>query len=133
MLKKFSAPLRIPQGTWARTNLKKANAFAEHLTKVFQRHHSENEPEEEEALIRLLETPSQLEPPIDRLKDRISRTASKKSQAYDLITGKILKGLPIVGIKYLTQLFKAAMLKRHFLAQWKVAHIILNQGNSPMN
>jgi hypothetical protein len=31
----------------------------------------------------------------------------KKSSGYDLITGKILKELPIVGIKYLTQLFNA--------------------------
>jgi hypothetical protein len=29
----------------------------------------------------------------------------KKSPCYDLITGKILKELPIIGIKYLTQLF----------------------------
>jgi hypothetical protein len=41
---------------------KKAQAFAEHLANVFQQHPSENEPEEEDALIQLLETPYQLEP-----------------------------------------------------------------------
>jgi hypothetical protein len=44
---------------------------------------------------------------------------------YDLITGKILKELPIIGIKYLTQLFNAALLKGYFSAQWKIAQIIL--------
>jgi hypothetical protein len=39
-----------------------------HLGKVFQPYPSENEPEEEEALIQLLETPYQLEQPINRLK-----------------------------------------------------------------
>jgi hypothetical protein len=33
--------------------------------------------------------------------------------------------LPIVGIKYLTQLFNAVLLKGYFPAQWKVAQIIL--------
>jgi hypothetical protein len=33
--------------------------------------------------------------------------------------------LPIIGIKYLTQLFNAVLLKRYFPAQWKVAQIIL--------
>jgi hypothetical protein len=33
--------------------------------------------------------------------------------------------LPIIGIKYLTQLFNAVLLKGYFPVQWKVAHIIL--------
>jgi hypothetical protein len=61
-------PLRTSQGTWARNNIEKAHDFAEHLAKVFQTHPSENEPEEEEALIQLLKTPYQLKPPINCLK-----------------------------------------------------------------
>jgi hypothetical protein len=41
------------------------------------------------------------------------------------ITGKVLKELPIIGIKYLTQLFNAVLLKGYFPAQWKAAQIIL--------
>jgi hypothetical protein len=48
-----------PQATWERSNIEKAHAFAEHLTKGFQLHPSENEPEKEEALIQLLKTPYQ--------------------------------------------------------------------------
>jgi hypothetical protein len=46
---------------------KKAHAFTEHLAKVFQFHPSESESEEEEALIQLLDTSYQLEPPMSHL------------------------------------------------------------------
>jgi hypothetical protein len=49
----------------------------------------------------------------------------KKSSGYDLITGKILKELHFIEIKYLTHLFNAVLLKGFFPAQWKVAQIIL--------
>jgi hypothetical protein len=61
-VKKPSPPLRTSQGTWARGNVEKAHAFAEHLANVFQPHPSESQPEGEEALTQLLETPYQLEP-----------------------------------------------------------------------
>jgi hypothetical protein len=125
----------LDQGTWTRSNVEKAHAFAEHLAKVFQPHPSENEPEEEEALIQLLETPYQLEPPISRLKradvqEVIDSPNPKKSSGYNLITGKILKELPIIGIKSLTQLFNAVLLKGEFPAQWKIAQIILRSSSS---
>jgi hypothetical protein len=49
----------------------------------------------------------------------------KKSSDYDLITGKILKGLPINEIQYLSQLFNAVLLNGYLPAQWKVAQVIL--------
>jgi hypothetical protein len=67
-VKKPSPPLTISQGTWARSNAEKAHSFAEHLGKGFQPHPSENEPEGEETLTQLLETPYQLEPQINCLK-----------------------------------------------------------------
>jgi hypothetical protein len=63
-VKKPSSSLRTSQGTWARSNVEKAHAFAKHLANVFQPHPSQNQPEEEEALMQLLKTPYQLEPPI---------------------------------------------------------------------
>jgi hypothetical protein len=110
--KKPSPPLRTLQGTWARSNIEEAHAFAEHLANVFRLHPSEDEHEEEEALIQLVETPYQLQPPINCVKrtevqEVITGQNHKKSSGYDLITGKTLKELPILGIKYLTQLFIA--------------------------
>jgi hypothetical protein len=53
--KKLLPFLRTSQGTWAGSNSEKAYAFANHLADGFQPHPSENKPEEEEALIQLLE------------------------------------------------------------------------------
>jgi hypothetical protein len=84
-VKKSSPPLRTSQRTWARSNVEKADTFAEQLAKVFQPHPSENELEEE-ALTQLLETPYQLEPQINRLKraevpEVINSLNPKKSSA----------------------------------------------------
>jgi hypothetical protein len=38
---------------------------------------------------------------------------------------KILTELPLIGIKYLTQLLNAVLPKGYFPAQWKVVQIIL--------
>jgi hypothetical protein len=38
---------------------------------------------------------------------------------------KILKELPIIGIKYLTQLFNAILLTGYLPAQWKITQIVL--------
>jgi hypothetical protein len=89
-------PLRTSQGTLARSNVEKAHTFAEHLANVFQPHPAENEPEEKEAIMQILETPYQLEPPINCLKiaevqEVINSLNPKKSSGYDLISGKILK------------------------------------------
>jgi hypothetical protein len=63
-----STPLRTPQGTWARTNADKAQAFASHLATVFQPHPPEPNSLPDDTLTSLLETPFQLEPPVHRLK-----------------------------------------------------------------
>jgi hypothetical protein len=89
----------------AKKQRRKGTRFVEHLANVFQPHPSENETEEEEALIQLLVTPYQLEPLINYLKRAEVQAVTnslnpKKSSGYDLITGKILKELPIIAIKY---------------------------------
>jgi hypothetical protein len=63
-----SPPLRTPQGSWARTNITKAEVFANHLTSVFQPHPSKNSPRVDESLTSLLESPYQLELPPHRFK-----------------------------------------------------------------
>jgi hypothetical protein len=138
LIKKPSPPLRTSQGTRAKSNVEKAHAFPEHFAKVSQPHPSGTEPEEEEALNQLLETPYQLEPPINCLKraevqEVINSINPEKSPGYDLITGKILKELPIIGIKHLTQLFTAVLLEGYFLAQCKVTQtiLILKPGKPP--
>jgi hypothetical protein len=133
-----STPIRTPLGIWASSNIHKAHAFARHLAEVFQPHPVGN-PQEEEAIIQFLETPYQLEqpvPPIRRTEvhTTINSLHLHKSPGYDLITGRILHELPTVAIKFLTQLFNAALTLGHFPSQWKVAQIILllKPGKPPM-
>jgi hypothetical protein len=72
--------------------------------------------------MQILETPYQLEPPISRLsrdqvQEVINSLNTKISSGYDLVSGKILKGLPITGIKYLHPVIQCCLAQR---AQWKV-------------
>jgi hypothetical protein len=128
-VKSPTPPLQTSQETSPRSSVEKAHSFAKHLADVFQPHPTENEPEEEE-LFQIRDSPCQLEPPIKLFKraevqEVISRLISKKSSGYDLITGEILKELLLIGIKYLTELFSAVLLKGYLPAQWKVAQVIL--------
>jgi hypothetical protein len=51
---KSSPLLGTAQGTWAQSDIEKANTFAEHLANVFKPHRSKNSLVEEEALIHYL-------------------------------------------------------------------------------
>jgi hypothetical protein len=78
---------------------------------------------DDEVFMQLFETPPSL--PFVVLKSKKSTVSiPKKSSGYDLITGLILKALPPIGIKYLTQLFNSALFLGYFPAQWKDAQII---------
>jgi hypothetical protein len=109
---------------------RKSTTFTEHLASVFQPHPPQNNPEEE--LLNLeLESPYQLEPPPRRFRRSevqaiINNSKAKRSPGY-LITRKIPQDLPPTAVKYLTQLFNAAILIGYFPMQWKVATIILLQ------
>ena len=77
-----------------------------------------------------LESSGQLDFPItafsiNEVKTVISKLNAKKAPGYDLITAKILKELPITGLKFITQLFNAVLRHSYFPKQWKVAEIIL--------
>jgi hypothetical protein len=102
-----SPPLRKHLGTWVNSNIDKAHVFVHHLEEVFQPHPSENLPEEDEAIAQLPE------PTVSRISRTevqgiINSLHSNKSSGYDIITGLIIKALPLIGIKFLTQIFNAA-------------------------
>jgi hypothetical protein len=120
----------MSQGTWARSNAEKAQAFARHLASVFQPHPFGTNSTPEATLTSLLETLFQLEPLVTRLKRSavqsiITNLLTNKSPGYDLITSWTLKELPTLGFQYLTQLFNAMLLHGYFQAQWKVTQMIL--------
>lgn len=124
-------PIRMVNGNWARSNKEKADTFAIHLTKVFQPFPPEQQQEDAEFGVRqFLESPCQMSPPIaEFLKNDITKTINNlnlhKAPGYDLITSKILKELPEIGLDYITVLFNSILRYGHFPSQWKIAQIIL--------
>lgn len=126
----ISPPIRKTDGTWARTDLEKANTFSEHLLNVFKPHPYEGSPDHAEEITEFLDSPITAEvPPVRFTKSEVSKlikkSNTKKSPGYDLITNRILQELPESGIIYLTSLFNA-MTKHQFIPlEWKVAKIIM--------
>lgn len=127
----FIPPIKLADGSWARTNKEKATIFANHLQTVFQPFPREITEEEEQEIHECLATPDQMELPIKKFKvkevqDMINNDLNaKKAPGWDLITGRILKELPARVIRIITMLFNAALKLEYFPSQWKVAQIIL--------
>ena len=62
---------------------------------------------------------------ITEVKTAINKLKCKKAPRYDLITGKILKELPEIGVRFLSYLFNAIITKGFVPSQWKVAQITM--------
>lgn len=112
---------------WARTNAEKAQMFANHLEKVFKPFPSS---QVDASITDFLESPFQMHLPIKyfkakEIKNLIARSKTKKSPGFDLITVRILKELPEIGIEILKLIFNAILRHQYFPLQWKVAQIIM--------
>jgi hypothetical protein len=124
-------PISKPDGSWAKSNIDKANIFAEYFSDAFKPNpvdaNFDISPEVEE----FLDSPNQLSLPITPFKATdiksiiVSDLSCKKAPGYDLITGKVLKELPRKAIIFLTMLFNSVLRMEYFPAQWKVAQIVV--------
>lgn len=96
-------PIKRADGRWARSNEDKAHNFAEHLENIFQPHGVDESEittevvEQENEEIRLT-TPTEVRNIIK------SNIKPKKAPGYDLITGEVLKHLPMKALVKLTNL-----------------------------
>lgn len=116
------------EGGWAKSSEEKAESFADHFEGVFTPNPSELEPNEEVDLT----NPCVIdEKPFDPITEKeVSnmikyKIKTKKAPGVDLITGQILKELPSVAIRNLTQIFNAVLKFRHLPENWKKAEIIV--------
>ena len=124
-------PTPINYNSWARTDKKKATAFAEHLASVCQPSPSQLSVMEEETINNDLNAPHQMAAPMKKI--RISEVKNvirykinpKKAPGYDLIAGKTLKELFQKGLRAITQIYNAILQTEYFPCQWKVGHIIM--------
>lgn len=105
-----SSPIRKHENSWARSNTEKAEAFVKHLSAVITPNPNECLPEDKINIRKVLNQTNQLDLPIKKFTKHevlavIKNLNSNKALGYDLITGKLLKELPVEGITYLTQLY----------------------------
>lgn len=113
-------PIRMESGRWAKSNADKAKLFADHLEKVFTPNLRETQPEEEEEINQYLNISQRVKSPIGKIKKKgvkgniLKDLNHRKSPGYDLITGKVLKELPDIGYKFLTQLYNAILTTSFF-------------------
>lgn len=125
-----SSPLRLADGTWAKTDSEKANHFSEHLCATFQPHFDVIDNEFHEHVDNTLQEPLQLSlpPPPFRLDDVITaihKLPLRKSPGYDLISSEVLRQLPVVGARFLLFLFNAILRTSYFPIQWKFSTVIM--------
>lgn len=126
----FQSPLRRNDGTWAKSDEDKAKLFAEHLSGVFTPNLDMGSSKTKEIIDGLseayeLENEDFKEVTQSEVKSIIRKLDINKAPGYDLITAKIMKELPDIGVKFLTQVYNAILRCKFVPAQWKVAEIIL--------
>lgn len=139
--KQHIPPIRKINGTWAKTDREKAEAFANHLQTVFQPLNmapNNNYNKRINAFLKERMPNHKLKIPhvtLKEVKKTITHNLSpNKAPGYDLITGYVIKQLPEKGILMLTQLFNAVLRLSYFPVQWKVSEVILiPKDGKPLN
>ena len=121
-------PIRNPDHTWAKTDTEKAEAFANHLSKVFTPNQITPSANVMQEVNKVLGETVQSNTPLKRfsknkIKTIIFALKEGKSPGYDLITGTLLKNLPEKGFIFLTFLYNAIFRLCFIPPQWKVAEI----------
>ncbi|PNF35987.1 hypothetical protein B7P43_G02293 [Cryptotermes secundus] len=114
---------------WAKSDLEKAENFAEYLSLVFTPHDSINHHNDKE-IEKSLDTPCQMSLPIKafsptEVKQQIKKVNQCKAPGYDIITGKILRQLPNKAIVLLTTIFNSMLRLSYFPTIWKFAQIVM--------
>lgn len=127
---KSNHPIRKSDNSWTKSNLEKANRFAEYLKTVFTPNDTQD-PVHPYIESYLNET-YQLELPIKKftkqeIREEIRKLKLDKAPGYDLITAKTLKELPEEGISLTTYIFNSCITHSFVPPQWKVAQITMLQ------
>lgn len=135
-------PIRLPTDNWARSDVKKAEAFAVHLTEVFKPFYSEIDAHEEEEIHQFLESPPQMCGSkikffkVKEIKNTIKNHLNpKKTPGFDLLSGKVLRELPEKAFREITIFFNAILKLNYIPNIWKVAQVILipKPGKDPVD
>jgi hypothetical protein len=118
-------PLKNDDGSWAKSDKQKVSLFAAYLEETFQ-------PLPRQTANENTTTASKVDDlnirhvTLLELKTEINNNLSiRKAPGYDLITGQIVKAIPIKGLRKLVQIINAAFRLKYVTRQWKVAEVIM--------
>lgn len=124
-----ASPIKTEEGKWLRSDQEKADAFAEHLERVFQpiitNDNNDHNLQELLNIPHQMSSPPKLATPSEIYKTIVHNMKLKKAPGYDMITTEILRHLPRKGIVMLTQIINAILKLGYFPTQWKLAEIIM--------
>lgn len=127
--KQFKRPVeqkcavRNTEGNYAKSNIEKANMFAEYLETILNKDRDQNSQIMQETVNNDGENIPHVT--VDEVNNEIKQLVNKKSSGYDLIRADLLKNLPNNGQILLTTLFNSAISLQYFPIHWKVAEIIM--------
>ena len=118
------APIRCPQGGWARSPIEKANLFANYLSIVFKPHSSNTAPE---ITIPAFSLPNVSFKPFTSLEvtELIYRLYPGKVPGHDQISNKAIKELPVKGIALISSIFNALLRLEYYPKTWRTSQITL--------
>jgi hypothetical protein len=117
-------PLRTATGDWAKSDKEKSELYADYLSGVFK----QNLSADSEDIIKFLEAPFQMSPPIKfftvgEVKSSIKKLRPRKAPGYDYITAELLQHLPRKCLVFITTLFNSVMRLCYYPYQWKFSEI----------
>ncbi|VVC34843.1 Endonuclease/exonuclease/phosphatase,Reverse transcriptase domain [Cinara cedri] len=123
-------PLKKSDGTWAVTDLDKANIFRHHLYSTFQPHNNILTPSQIEKVNLSLSHPLPMTLPPKHIRPSdveyaIKNSPRHKSPGYDLITAEVATQLPKKTLLLLTHIFNPILRLSYFPVLWKFSIIIM--------
>ncbi|KAL4107090.1 hypothetical protein QTP88_018522 [Uroleucon formosanum] len=122
-------PLKKADGSWAITDLEKANIFSHHLATTFQPHNNlcpiQIETVNRSLLCALPMTlpPKHIRP--SEVEHAIQKSPRRKTPGYDLITSEVAVKLPKKALLMLTHIYNSMLRLSYFPLLWKFSVIIM--------
>jgi hypothetical protein len=128
--KQVASPLRLADGTWAKSEAEIAETFMEHLQMVFCPHADVVDTDFCGEVDEFLSSPLLLSlPPTPFTSEEVKRAVLQlplhKSPGHDLLTAEVLRELPANAFRFITLLFNATLRTSHFPIQWKLSLVVL--------
>jgi hypothetical protein len=118
-------PLKNDDGSWAKSDKQKVSLFAAYLEETFQPLPRQTANENTTAVSKVDDLNIRHVTLLE-LKTEINNNLSiRKAPGYDLITGQIVKAIPVKGLRKLVQIINAAFRLKYVPRQWKVAEVIM--------